>query len=150
MKIIIEGNDGTGKTTLVSQLQKQYPNLEFKDRDFVTKMTDVNRCSWNEHFQEHYKEGDRIILLDASLMESIDALTRAGKDLTEKYHKPSDLVHYRFKFAETYFFLRDEKKIPIILVNVMNDKSSEQALNTIEDFIEHGIMPKEKEVIACR
>lgn len=88
MKIVIDGNDGTGKSTIVAWLTTL--GYDVVDRGIPTKMTDDPTVVG--------KQGEVYIILDAPVAVSRFRLAEAGKDLTEKYHTVEDLTHYRTRF----------------------------------------------------
>lgn len=112
--VVVDGNDGTGKSTLVTSLKKL--GYSVKDRGLPSLMTEGS---------ELIVPSDEIyIILDVPISVSQDRLRAAGKDLEEKYHTLSDLEHYRKKFLEV------SKLIP--RCTVVNAKGSpEIVLNTV-------------------
>lgn len=90
MKIVVDGNDGTGKSTLAELLKRK--GYEVQDRGVPTKMTD-DPATMPEH-DEIY------LILDVSIDLCRDRLERAGRNLDEQYHTIEDLGHYRKKFLE--------------------------------------------------
>ena len=87
-KIVVEGNDGTGKTTLVGQLARL--GFDVQDRGVPTKMTD----------DDALKPRDDVlyVVLDVPVEVSQQRLARAGKSLDEQYHTVEDLTHYRARY----------------------------------------------------
>ena len=98
MKLVVDGNDGTGKSTLVATLQ--FHGLEVSDRGIPTKMTDSSEVTASE--DEFY------LILDAPVEISRARLAEAGRDLNEKYHTVEDLTHYRQRFIEVAEALGDK------------------------------------------
>ena len=92
MKFIIDGNDGTGKTTLINGLRKFGVTAELADRGLPTKMTDDPTLEPSD--DEFY------FILDVDVETSRARLAEAGKDLNEKYHTVEDLTFYRKRFLE--------------------------------------------------
>jgi len=90
MKIVVDGNDGTGKSTLVASLVNL--GYEVQDRGDATKMTDDPTLapSTNVFY----------IVLDAPVAVCRERLAAEGRDLTEKYHTVEDLTYYRERFLE--------------------------------------------------
>lgn len=81
--IVIDGNDGTGKTTVVKELAKR--GIDASDRGIATKMTDNPEISDN---------GDTVFILVAPVSVCRERLARRGADLEERYHTEKDLRHY--------------------------------------------------------
>ena len=89
-KIVVEGNDGTGKSTLVEQLQQL--GYQVQDRGRPTRMTDDPQLQ---------PRGDVLyVVLDVPVQVSQQRLARAGKSLDEQYHNVQDLTHYRARYQE--------------------------------------------------
>lgn len=88
--VVIDGNDGTGKSTLVEALRRR--GFTVKDRGVPTHLTD--------HPDGNAIEGEVYIILDVPTRISRKRLKAAGKDLTDRYHTQADLEHYRKRFKE--------------------------------------------------
>lgn len=88
--ITIDGNDGTGKSTIIAQLREH--GYIAQDRGLPSLLTD------NPHLP--IPDTGVFIILDASIEISRARLALAGRDLTEKYHTVEDLTYYRNKFHE--------------------------------------------------
>jgi thymidylate kinase len=93
--IIVDGNDGTGKSTLVKSLLKL--GYSAFDRGIPTKMTDEDALNVDAN-----RKDILYIILDGTVEQSRKRLGEAGKDLTEKYHTVEDLTYYRQKYLEVY------------------------------------------------
>ncbi len=90
MRVVVDGNDGTGKSTLAEALRRL--GYEVADRGIPTKMTDDPAvCPRDDEFY---------LILDLPVEESRQRLARAGKNLEERYHTVADLTHYRARFRE--------------------------------------------------
>ena len=87
--IVIDGNDGTGKSTAVDKLRKMGWNV--KDRGQATKLTD-------DAFADLPAKNEINIILDVPVEISQQRLLKAGKSLNEPYHNEVDLRHYREEF----------------------------------------------------
>lgn len=90
--IVIDGNDGTGKSTLVERLRKL--GLRVSDRGLPSKLTidEPNLPAPSPH--------DRYLILEAPIEVSRARLEAAGKDLNEKWHTVESLRHFQVKFRE--------------------------------------------------
>lgn len=119
MKIIVDGNDGTGKSTLVSRLLGA--GYTVADRGLPTKMTDQDTLT--ENSDEFY------LILDASVSTSRHRLQLAGRNLNEKYHTVEDLTHYRRRFLEVAARLTN---CAIICAEVSADQVYRNALEILE------------------
>jgi thymidylate kinase len=91
MRVILDGNDGTGKSTLCETLKKL--GYDVTDRGIPTKMTDDASLRPGPE-----NEGEVYVLLDAPVEVCRARLAAAGKDMTEKYHTIEDLTHYRQRY----------------------------------------------------
>lgn len=88
-RIVVDGNDGTGKTTLVRSLRLLgFRNVH--DRGEMTKATDD--CTAQP------EPGTIYILLTCPWRTSLERLTRAGRDLSDPYHQPAALAMYEARF----------------------------------------------------
>jgi thymidylate kinase len=88
MRIVVDGNDGTGKSTLVRRLAAL--GYDVADRGIPTKMTDDDAI--------RPREDEFYLILDAPVIICRERLRKAGKDLAERYHRIEDLMHYRRRF----------------------------------------------------
>jgi len=91
-KIFLEGNDGTGKSTIVSLLKQRGFSNVF-DRGFLSKKT----------LDETLEENDKnvvYIILECTVKKSLQRLQNAGKDMTEVWHTEESLVYFQKKFRE--------------------------------------------------
>jgi ATP phosphoribosyltransferase len=91
--IVIDGNDGTGKTTLVKALEGL--GLLARDRGLPTKASDDGVPP-----RESWPRGERYLILDVPVEVSRERLRAAGKDLEERYHTVQDLSFYRARYLE--------------------------------------------------
>lgn len=87
--IVIDGNDGTGKTTVANELAKH--GIKARDRGLATKMTDDPGLADN---------GDTVFVLHAPVPVCRQRLARRGADLDERYHTENDLKLYGRLFLE--------------------------------------------------
>lgn len=97
MIIVVDGNDGTGKSTLVERLRKD--GYDVQDRGIPTKLTDDSSLKPNP--DEFY------IILDAPIEVCRERLKKAGRDLNEKYHTIEDLTYYRQRFLDVAEQIKD-------------------------------------------
>ena len=90
MKICIDGNDGTGKSTLISLLKKLMPEHEYQDRGLPSALT----------VGESADPADIYIILTCSVDVSTKRLKSAGRDMTEHWHLPETLEKYNKMFVD--------------------------------------------------
>ncbi len=91
-RVVVDGNDGTGKSTVIAILRSLDHTIEFCDRGLPTQMTDDKTILPAD--DEFY------VILDAPIAVSQDRLRKAGKSLEERYHTYDDLVWYRSRFRD--------------------------------------------------
>lgn len=96
--IVIDGNDGTGKSTLVRKLRES--GYVVKDRGIPSKLTDGENVLPIEN--EFY------IILDAPIKICRERLEKAGRNLNEKYHTIEDLKYYRKRFIQVAKRLKNQ------------------------------------------
>lgn len=89
MRVVV-GNDGTGKTTLVSRLRER--GYDVSDRGLPTKATDSS-------IPLEPLEGEIYLVLDCAPETSQRRLASRGADLTEEFHTLESLVGYRVRFV---------------------------------------------------
>ena len=90
-RIVVDGNDGTGKSTLVNSLRQ----LGFRnvfDRGEMTKATDDPTIG--------PVEGTIYILMVCPWGVSFTRLIEAGRDMSDPYHEPKALAKYDRSFRE--------------------------------------------------
>lgn len=97
-RVEIDGNDGTGKSTVIARLKAL--GYEANDRGLATRLTDDLTLLAEARMDTLY------IVLDCPVEECRRRLALAGRDLKEKYHTVADLTHYRA------VFLTVAKKLP--------------------------------------
>ena len=89
--IVVDGNDGTGKTTLVAQLRDL--GIEARDRGLPTKATDATE-------KLEPVPGEVYLVLDCAPETSHARLKARGADLTEEFHTLKSLHDYRGRFRQ--------------------------------------------------
>jgi len=91
--IVIDGNDGIGKSTICATLQDL--GYSVIDRGYPTYMTD------HPEFRPGPADEENVyVILDAPVEVSRERLLKAGKDMEEKWHTVEALTHYRKRFQE--------------------------------------------------
>jgi phosphoribosylaminoimidazole-succinocarboxamide synthase len=88
--IVIDGNDGVGKTTLCQSLREL--GFVVADRGLPTKATDTPELTQDPE--------DTYVILDAPVEQYYQRLLRAQKDMSERWHTIDALTHYRTRFRE--------------------------------------------------
>lgn len=92
--IEIDGNDGTGKTTLCAMLEEW--GIQARDRGLITKI------SLGEAQAADLRDDTLYVLLDAEPKISYSRLVKAGEDMAREYHTLPSLEKYRGVFREIY------------------------------------------------
>lgn len=91
MIVVVDGNDGTGKTTLVKALRKR--GYAVQDRGLPSQAT-------LDGVPNEIPKDEVYLILDAPIEVCRRRLAEAGKDLNEKWHTLEALKHFRAKFLE--------------------------------------------------
>jgi len=99
MRLVVDGNDGTGKSTTAALLRKL--GYRVMDRGLPTDLTD-HPGSVQLNLFEFY------LILDVPVEVSRARLAKAGRNLDEKYHTVKDLTHYRERFKAVAKILGDQ------------------------------------------
>jgi thymidylate kinase len=108
-KIVVDGNDGTGKTFRVNLLRKMFPNIKIEDRGIFSDKTlddmlfDYNKASSvirRKNFVNAIDEqkDTLFIICDASVETCQKRISERGDSLEEEYHNKKDLIKYRGRF----------------------------------------------------
>lgn len=113
--IVVDGNDGTGKSTLVAALVTL--GYEVADRGLPTRATD-------DGLPAELPPGEAYVILDAPEEVCRARLAAAGKDLAEKWHTPEALAHYRTRFRE----VAAELGVPLVDSSGSREQSLASAL----------------------
>lgn len=124
MEIVIDGNDGLGKSTLVESLRAM--GFQVHDRGAISNMTLRHKSNWWVESQDHRMN----ILLDAPVDVSRQRLAQAGKDLDEQYHTEEDLCIFRPLFLDAARYVG----AVIIDATQSQDAVLQAALKAIKDF----------------
>ena len=109
-KIVVDGNDGTGKSTRVNELRKLFPNIPIEDRGIFSEATLNDElfkpCKKNEcisplqvEFLNKVKGSNTLyIILDASIETCQKRILERGDSLDCEFHNENDLKKYRDRF----------------------------------------------------
>ena len=114
-KIVIDGNDGTGKTFRVNLLRKMFPNIEIEDRGIFSdktlddtlfdynKESSINHMIYTNHRENFVNSIEEqkdtlFIICDASVETCQKRISERGDSLEEEYHNKKDLIKYRKRF----------------------------------------------------
>ena len=129
-KIVVDGNDGTGKSYRIEQLKKIFPGIEFEDRGIFSKAT-LNESLFTlesikdfvkarNEFIDYIKNTDDTlyIIVDASVETCQKRILERGDSLEEEYHTKEDLEKFRKRFLYLVDLVKDVPNISnIMLIN---------------------------------
>ena len=127
-KIVIDGNDGTGKTTRIEQLRKLFPNVEIQDRGIFSKATldeelfgPQKRSFWfavtpQDKFYNRIKHDHEtlFIILDAEPETCQKRIAERGDSLDVEFHNIRDLEKYRSRFNLLLNICKDLPNVMLI------------------------------------
>ncbi|AYV86814.1 MAG: hypothetical protein Sylvanvirus10_11 [Sylvanvirus sp.] len=91
-KVNIDGVDGSGKSSLIKLLKKEYPHLHINDRDVLSKLTDEYQLPPNIECKNTLS-----LILDADMNTLISRINKRGgpKNI---FDSPPSLFKYRKRF----------------------------------------------------
>lgn len=125
-RIIVDGNDGTGKSTRVEQLKKMFPNITVLDRGDFSKET-LNKDIFDDlesleskiarlNFRKKIKnnESTLYIILDADPEVCQKRIIERGDSIDEPYHNMDDLIKYSQRFLILVDTCRDLSNVMLI------------------------------------
>ena len=129
-KIVVDGNDGTGKSYRIEQLKKIFPEIEFEDRGIFSKATLNESLFTLESIKDFIKARDEFldyikntedtlyIIIDASVETCQKRILERGDSLEEEYHTKEDLEKFRKRFLYLVDLVKDIPNISnIMLIN---------------------------------
>jgi thymidylate kinase len=90
MKICIDGNDGTGKSTLIAALKQLFPEHEYQDRGLPSAMTVGDDAA----------PADLYVILSCPVETSTQRLVAAERNMTDHWHLPETLHKYHKMFVD--------------------------------------------------
>ena len=121
-KIVVDGNDGTGKTCTINRLKELFPGIEFEDRGIFSKATlnddifeeyanhsETAGCLQNKNGQpnhasfDFFREIERnhdtfYIICVADPKECQRRIAERGDSIEEEFHRIEDLEKYDKRF----------------------------------------------------
>lgn len=146
-KVILEGNDGTGKTSIVSHFKqdKELKQFIFQDRGLLTQLTLQDYDVWNN---TKLSPRETYIVLDCLERVSRHRIEhrnkKSGNDVSNIWENPRSLRYFRFKFKElcahfglpifpTYFNDDDDDYFGI--ENCINSKYFKQVAANVKQYL---------------
>ena len=122
-KIVIDGNDGTGKTYRIEQLKKLFPGIEFQDRGIFSKSTLIEelfepepkglkylfKCTPRERFINTIKShpDTLYIILWATPETCQKRIQERGDSIEEEYHTIADLSKFNLRFKTLVEYVKN-------------------------------------------
>lgn len=123
-KIIIDGNDGTGKTTRLVQLKRIFPNIKYEDRGIFSKMTLVdelfNKTGNYDEIQKKFHEDVQkdsstlYIICRASSEVCQKRILERGDSIEEEFHTLDDLNKYNNRFDILVDIVKDLPNVMVV------------------------------------
>lgn len=134
--VIIDGNDGTGKTFLKEQLEKFFPTIKIQDRGIFTKATDLDITISNFSELIPIDKSTLYIIVDDSVENCQKRILSRGDSIEEKYHTIEDLTFYGERFRLLYdFAIGNGYKDNVFLLERKNEREDIECLvNVIHNF----------------
>lgn len=133
-KIVIDGNDGTGKSIRVSLLKKYFPGIEIEDRGVFSEATlkdelfGDDETSKQKRLEFALAEVDNqpetlFIICDASIETCQKRILERGDSLDEEFHRESDLKKYRERFLKLVDAAKNFQNIMLVNTDDYNSIS---------------------------
>lgn len=123
-KIVIDGNDGTGKTTRLVQLKKMFPNIKYEDRGIFSKMTLIdelfnrnkNYVTLSQKFYESIKQDSSTLYIICRASSEIcqKRILERGDSIEEEFHTLDDLNKYNQRFDDLIDIVKDLPNIMVV------------------------------------
>ena len=125
-KIVVDGNDGTGKTFRVNSLRKIFPNIEIEDRGIFSDKTlddslfDYNHLDSTNRHRNYFRnliaeQTDTLfIICDASEEICQKRILERGDSIDEEYHNMKDLVKFRQRFISLVELCEDMPNVMLV------------------------------------
>lgn len=126
-KLVLDGNDGTGKTTRANAI-REIMGIEVNERGPLSRLTDCDELfglfSYKKEpigysetaidaMDEMKRNTDTLyVILDSPVKTCQQNIISRGGSIEEKYHTFEDLCYYRERFRMLYDFLKKELKMP--------------------------------------
>jgi phosphoribosylaminoimidazole-succinocarboxamide synthase len=141
--VIIDGIDGSGKTTLIQRLASKYKGkFVFKDRGILSNLTLTHWDLWGQP-DNLERDWDFYIILEADIEEAKKRLQKREKENNvkiDKWETGTNLFIFRYRFRNLAAFygnmhLVDTTNLPIDIVE-----------NEIEDIISNN---SKKHIVPC-
>ena len=126
-KIVIDGNDGSGKTYRCTELKKLFPNVEIADRWLFSDVTldDELFCEYSskgiasERCKEFIDKVDAetetlfVILMTEPEIAQRRIISR-GDSIDEEFHTMDDLKKYNRRFEILCELVKDKQNVMVV------------------------------------
>lgn len=130
-RIVIDGNDGTGKTTRLEKMKEIFPGIEFRDRGIFSEMTLVDMLftrfeKYNIESYDAYEKKEEFrktiredtdtlyIICRASAEVCQERIKMRGDSIEEEYHTMEDLVKYGKRFDALIGMVDDLPNVMVV------------------------------------
>lgn len=127
-KIVVDGNDGTGKSTRVKKLKELFPHIDVCDRGEFSEATlnesiftgdDVHHLIERAKFYRSikHKSDCLFIIVDASPKTCQKRILERGDSIDEPYHNMDDLIKYHDRFLNLVELCGDLPNVMVVNTN---------------------------------
>ena len=126
-KIVIDGNDGSGKTYRCTELKKLFPNVEIDDRGLFSDVTldDELFCEYlskgivSERCKKFVEKVDEetetlfvILMTDPEIAQR--RIISRGDSIDEEFHTMDDLKKYNRRFEILCELVKDKPNVMVV------------------------------------
>lgn len=150
LKIILEGCDKSGKSTLAELCRKEFPDIEFADRSFISDRVyaylfdrdtylGVDITTYLSYWEQVHKNNldTRIILCEADIDDLVQRSIAASEPFCRN-RTPEQVAQYLDKHKQEFHFwtmhVTETRKFPRMRLNT-SKYSIEQCMERIREFI---------------
>ena len=124
-KIVVDGNDGTGKTTRVEELSWLFPGVEIVDRGIFSEATlneklfSKNTIPGSEEeinfYNKIWRDKDTLyVIVDASPETCQKRILERGDSIDVEYHNMEDLIKYRERFLRLFNICKELTNVMLV------------------------------------
>ena len=134
-RIVIDGNDGTGKSFRIEYLKKIFPDIIFNDRGIFSEYTlndnifnsidsttsiQLKKYEETKFFELIERDNTTLyIICDCSIEKCQERILNRGDSLDEEYHTKEDLNKYKERFLYLYNLVKGLSNV--MLINTENN-----------------------------
>lgn len=140
--IVIDGIDGSGKTTIINHLKKKFPDYELRDRGVLTKISLKHWDDWVKP-ENLIRDWDHYIILEVDIEEEKRRLqTRINEtdSSIDKWETDQSLFLFRYRYRNLAAFYGN--------INLID--TSDYSIHTVQTLIEDIILNNStKHLVPC-